>query len=50
MTISLIMNRVEKVKDVLIDSIKLKSNQNMMSDKIEEALSNNESHQNQKEE
>ncbi|MDG2370195.1 MAG: cation:proton antiporter [Flavobacteriales bacterium] len=50
MTISLIMNRGEKVKDVLIDSIKLKSNQNMMSDKIEEALSNNESHQNQKEE
>ncbi|MDB4710728.1 cation:proton antiporter [Flavobacteriales bacterium] len=50
MTIALIMNRGEKVKDVLIDSIKLKSNQNMISDKIEEALSNNDSHQNQKEE
>ena len=50
MTIALIMNRGDKVKDVLIDSIKLKSNQNMISDKIEEALSNNDSHQNQKEE
>ena len=50
MTISLIMSRGEKVKDVLIDSIKLKTNQNMISDKIEEALSNNDSHKNQKEE
>ena len=44
------MSRGEKVKDVLIDSIKLKTNQNMISDKIEEALSNNDSHKNQKEE
>ena len=50
MTISLILNRGDKVKDVLFDSIKLKSNENMMSDKIEEALSINESQEKNKEE
>ena len=50
MTISLILNRGDKVKDVLFDSIKLKSNENMMSDKIEEALSINESREKSKEE
>ena len=39
MTISLIMTRGEKVKDVLFDSIKLKSGDNKMVSKIEEALS-----------
>ena len=50
MTISLILNRGEKVKDVLFDSIKLKNNQNMISDKIEDALSINETQENNKEE
>jgi NhaP-type Na+/H+ or K+/H+ antiporter len=50
MTISLILNRGDKVKDVLFDSIKLKSNENMMSDKIEEALSINETREKSKEE
>ena len=50
MTISLILNRGDKVKDVLFDSIKLKNNENMMSDKIEEALSINEPQENKTEE
>jgi hypothetical protein len=50
MTISLILNRGEKVKDVLFESIKLKSNENMISDKIEDALSINETQENNKEE
>ena len=39
MTISLITTRGEKVKDVLLDSIKLKSGDNKVVSKIEEALS-----------
>ena len=50
MTISLILNRGEKVKDVLFESIKLKSNENMISDKIEDALSINDTQENKKEE
>ena len=49
-TISLILNRGDKVKDVILDSIKLKNNENMMSDKIEEALSINEIQENKTEE
>ena len=44
MTISLIMTRGEKVKDVLLDSIKLKSGDNKVVSKIEEALSDNNQH------
>ena len=39
MTIALILNRGDKVKDVLLDSIKLKKNEHLIADKIEEALS-----------
>ena len=39
MTISLITTRGEKVKDVLLDSIKLKSGENKVVSKIEDALS-----------
>ena len=39
MTISLITTRGEKVKDVLLDSIKLKSGDNIVVSKIEDALS-----------
>ena len=39
MTISLITTRGEKVKDVLLDSIKLKSGDNKVVSKIEDALS-----------
>lgn len=42
MTISLIMNRGEKVRDVFIDVITLKGGDNTLVDKIEESLSNKE--------
>lgn len=38
MTVSLILNRGDKVKDVLLDAIKLKSNDNTLVDKIEQSI------------
>ena len=38
MTVSLIMNRGEKVTDVLLDSIKMKPNDNNIIDSIEDAI------------
>lgn len=42
MTVSLIMNRGEKVKDVLMDVITLKGGDNTLVDKIEESLTDKE--------
>ena len=38
MAVSLILNRGEKVKNVLIDSFRLKENENLIDDKINKAL------------
>jgi NhaP-type Na+/H+ or K+/H+ antiporter len=43
MAVSLILNRGEKVKNVLMDSILLKNNDNLLEDKIQNALSNSDS-------
>jgi len=43
MAISLILNRGEKVKDVLIDSFLLKNNENLIENKIHNALTNSDS-------
>ena len=43
MAISLILNRGEKVKNVLMDSFLLKNNDNLIEDKIQKAVSNSDS-------
>ena len=40
MTVSLIMNRGDKVTEVLLDSIKMKPNDNNIVDAIENSLTN----------
>ncbi len=46
MTIALILNRGDKVKDVLIDTIKLKGHENLLENKIENALTFDEESEN----
>ena len=42
MAVSLILNRGEKVKNVLMDSFLLKNNENLIEDKIHNALTNSD--------
>ena len=48
MTVAMILNSGGKVKDLVMDSITLKKTENILSDKIEDAVSSKDSEQENK--